>query len=51
MKDEVILIYTGDGAWLPGVPACDLTQEQIEACGRDVDELIASELYTFRQEQ
>jgi len=39
------LIYIGDGAWLAGVPARDLTAADIEACGRSVEELIASGLY------
>lgn len=39
------LIYIGDGMWLAGVPARDLTAADIEACGRSVEELIASGLY------
>lgn len=43
--NETILIYNGEGAWLPGVPARDLTQTDVEACGRSVDELVDSGLY------
>lgn len=39
------LIYIGDGAWLAGVPARDLTAADIEACGRSADELIESGVY------
>lgn len=39
------LIYIGDGAWLTGVPTRDLTADDIEACGRSVEELIGSGLY------
>ncbi len=37
------LLYIGDGSWLPGIPAQDLTIEELE--GLDVDRLIASGLY------
>jgi hypothetical protein len=35
------LIYVGAGAYVPGVPACDLTPEMIAASGRTEDELVA----------
>ncbi len=43
--DETVLTYSGDGAWLPGVPKRDLTQADVETCGRSVAELVASGLY------
>ncbi len=39
------LIYIGDGAWLAGVPARNLTADDIKTCGRSADELIESGLY------
>ena len=43
--DMVILKYIGNadghGAYIEGVPATDLTQEQIDASGYTVDELLA----------
>lgn len=39
-----MLRYIGDGAFLPGVPARDLTAEEVEASG-GADALIASGLY------
>lgn len=41
MADEVILRYVGDGAFLNGVPARDLTQADIEQCGHSVEQLLA----------
>jgi len=37
------LIYIGDGAWLPEIPARDLTIEEIEKL--DISRLLASGLY------
>lgn len=37
----MILKYVGDGAYVAGVPACDLTQEMIDACGYTIGELLA----------
>lgn len=37
----IVLRYVGEGAFLAGVPACDLTAEMIETCGYTVDELLA----------
>jgi hypothetical protein len=37
------LKYIGGGAWLPLVPARDLTEEEAKACG--VDYLLKSGLY------
>ena len=42
---EIVLAYVGGGAYLPGVPACDLTQAMLDECGRTRDELLASGLY------
>lgn len=42
---ETILTYANTGAWLPGVPARDLTQADVDTCGRSVAELVASGLY------
>ena len=43
--DNVILQYVGNdnghGFYIEGVPATDLTQEQIDASGYTVDELLA----------
>jgi hypothetical protein len=43
--DNVILEYVGNrdghGYHIEGVPACDLTQEQIDASGYTLDELLA----------
>jgi hypothetical protein len=43
LHKKIALIYIGGGDWLPGVPARDLTIEEIE--GLDVDHLIKSGLY------
>lgn len=40
-----MLIYVGGGDWLWGVPARDLTADEVEATGRSSDELIESGLY------
>lgn len=41
----IALIYTGGGAYLPNVPAKDLTDEDIERLGLDEKELLGSGLY------
>lgn len=39
---EIVLRYVGDGsAWVPGVPARDLTQADVEASGYTVEQLAA----------
>ena len=38
---KAVLLYIGDGGYWPGVPACDLTQDMIDATGLSVDELLA----------
>jgi hypothetical protein len=38
------LKYVGNGAFIVGVPTCDLTAKQVEMCG-GADWLIASGLY------
>ncbi len=43
--DTIVLKYVGNGDWLGGVPACDLTQAQLDASGYTRDRLIASGLY------
>jgi hypothetical protein len=40
------LRYVGDGRWLRGVPARDLSAEEIEQRGLDSGALIRSGLYT-----
>ena len=42
-KDD--LLYVGDGAYLNGVPARDLTSDEIEARDLKVADLLASGLY------
>ena len=37
----IVLKYVGAGAYITGVPACDLTQEMIDASGFTVVELLA----------
>ena len=39
------LEYVGQGAWLPGVPARDLTAEEVEGLGLDAKALVKSGLY------
>jgi hypothetical protein len=39
-----MLIYVGDGAWLPGIPARDLTEAEVEEAGGAAF-LLASRLY------
>ena len=42
----VILEYIGDGsAWQTGVPTRDLTQADLDECGRSAAELVATGLY------
>lgn len=41
MSEGIVLRYIGAGAYITGVPACDLTQEQIDASGYTVGELLA----------
>ena len=45
MAREVVLRYTGEGAFFNGVPARDLTARDIEERGLDVDALAKSPLY------
>lgn len=40
-----ILVYIGDGAFLPGVPARDLSKEDIRASNYNKIQLIKSGLY------
>lgn len=35
------LKYIGEGAYIAGVPACDLTQDMIDASEYTIDELLA----------
>lgn len=39
------LKYIGGGAWLPGIPACDLDDATIKALGVSVDWLVGEGLY------
>lgn len=41
--DVIVLRYVGDGAFVFGVPASDLTQAAVDACGLTIDELLAFE--------
>jgi hypothetical protein len=43
--EEIILIYIGDGAYWPGVPARDLTAWDVETSGQSAEELLKSGLY------
>lgn len=36
---EIVLKYIGDGAYIPGVPRCDLTQYLIDDTGMTADKL------------
>ena len=38
---EIVLRYVGDGAYIVGIPACDMTQEMIDACGYSLETLLA----------
>ena len=40
-----MLKYIGAGAYLPGIPARDLTADEVEAIGLTVAELVGSGLY------
>jgi hypothetical protein len=37
----IVLKYVGSGAFVTGVPACDLTQDMITACGFSEEILLA----------
>ena len=36
----IVLRYTGNGAYFPGFPACDLTETDIAASGHSIDALL-----------
>ena len=40
MEELIVLHYIGAGAYVPGVPATDLTQTQIDASGHTAAELL-----------
>ncbi len=42
------LKYTGNGSWFPGIPATDLTAEQVEKHG-GLEKLLASGLYKLAE--
>ena len=42
---KVILIYVGDGSGLPGLPARDVTEEEIKASKYQLAQLLATGLY------
>jgi hypothetical protein len=44
MNEEIVLIYVGNGAFLPGIPARDLTKEEVREHGGIV-ELVKTGLY------
>ena len=37
----IVLRYIGEGLYVAGVPACDLTQQMIDDSGYTVEELLA----------
>lgn len=39
------LTYVGDGRFLPGIPATDLSEDDIKALGVKANDLLASGLY------
>ena len=39
--NEIVLRYVGEGTYIEGVPACDLTQQMIDECGVPVVILLA----------
>lgn len=41
MSDEIVLIYVGNGAYVAGVPACNLTADQIAESGYTAAQLLA----------
>ncbi len=41
----IILKYVGDGSFLPGIPDRDLSEEDVEATGMKVSELVSTGLY------
>jgi hypothetical protein len=42
---EIYLKYTGDGSAMPGLPARNVTKNEVEASGFDLDVLLKSGLY------
>ena len=44
MKNDIVLIYIGT-SWLPGIPARDLTAEDLKYLPMSREELIKSGLY------
>lgn len=44
MKNDIVLIYIGT-SWLPGIPARDLTAEDLKDLPMSREELIKSGLY------
>lgn len=52
LVEIVIYRYVGDGSWLPGVPARDLTSEEIAALEAEIIEAIeACGLYEKVEEE
>lgn len=48
--DEIVLKYVGDGAFVNGVPARDLTQTDIEQSGHRVEQLLAFEPRVYERQ-
>lgn len=48
-EEAGMLKYIGDGSWLPGVPARDLTEDEIKQFGASTEALIKSGLYVKDQ--
>lgn len=42
---SIILKYVGDGGFLPGVPDRDLSEDDVEATGMKVEELVKTGLW------
>jgi hypothetical protein len=40
MSETIVLKYVGNGDYIPGVPACNLTQVQIDESGFDKEHLL-----------
>ena len=43
-----MLVYVGKGTFLPGIPARDLSEDEIKKGGWDVKKLVRSGLYAFK---
>jgi hypothetical protein len=48
---EIILEYVGGGAFIDGIPARDLTAEDLEGLGWDAERLTTTDLYEFVEDE